>query len=424
MAHEVLLGGTLLNYNLDFFDGGFAPMTPSPRANIVNAEANMAYKIDAAGTLSLLTVHATSNLQTASSTVGSRRNLAAGNQLATIGAGVTGFVQDGTHSDAVSAGDKLCSQILASDVSHEVVLAALSYQFAGTSVTAGLYASEDVGASAGALNNGGASVTRYVPVIGAGDNSNTWYISTEANVQEVAVAAGTLSRFGTMVGSNTSTNAMSWTLRKNTANANQTLAIGASATGYIEDTTHSDAVVSGDLLNIASVSGAGTVNATPYFAAMTFTSSGNAVDLRQGMTRGSGNGFSASVANYLAIGGETVFVYGSESDAQIKYPYATTLAHLIAKYSNGSGSGAQALVLRKNGSTGNLAISIDPAVPATVHDTTHSDTIAQNDLVNLMLPAINNSSLSFAFLGLTMNATAAPASKKRRTVFSTINQAA
>jgi hypothetical protein len=195
---------------------------------------------------------------------------------------------------------------------------------------------------------------------------------------------------------------MSLTFRKGGVNGNQVISIGASTTGYVEDTTHTDSVTSGDLIDTAGVSGAGTVNANVCFAVMTFTSSGTAVDIRQGSTRVAAQGFSNTVTNYLKICGGNIFVFATESDAQTKMPFAALSSNLIVNLvSTGAGS-TQSMVTRKGGVTGNQAVAINPTVSGYVQDSTHSDSSAAGDLLNLMVPAIGNGNLAFNMIGLSL----------------------
>jgi hypothetical protein len=401
MTSPVYIGGGMDLQNTDTFTKGDVEPAPSPRGSkYTGTEGQVAQKIDAAGTWSLLTVLVTANTATNTLTLTSRVNSAAGNQTVAVTGGSTGQFQDGTHSDSIAQGNTLDLNAATSESANTTQLASLGCKFQGTSVTATILASADAAGGAGSLNGGSAGVTRFVPIIGTGDNSNGWYIATEANVQQKNISAGSYSRLGTFVTSNTSTNAATVTFRKNTANGNQTFSIGASSTGYIEDTTHTDSVVSGDLINVATTSGAGTVNSVPTFMVTTFTASSTNVDLRQGSTRTASQGFSNTVTNYMKICGGSLFVFATESQSQIKFPFAGTFSNLIANLVSTSGSGAQNMVTRINGGNGNQTISINPAATGYSQDATHSDTFNLNDLVNLTLPAIGSGSIAFNMIGL------------------------
>lgn len=405
MANAGYIGGNCANASFTQFSNKFSLAAPSSRSGSSATEAFCALKLDKAGTLSLLQIQCTTNAQSGSTTITSRRNSAAGNQTISVAAAATGIFQDTTHSDSVSAGNTIDYNISAPN-NATFAVATLGSLFSGTSVTAGFTAASDQNSSSGStVNAGNASVTRYIPGIGAGDNSQPFYTIAEATAQAVAVSAGTLSRLGTYVSSNTSTNSITWVFRKNTANGNQTISIAAGA-GYTEDTTHTDTITGGDLIDTASTSGAGTVNASSCFTVYTFTSSSAALDLRQGNTRIAGQGWSSSVPTFAPIAGDNVVNFSTEGPAQTQFPFGATFSNLIATVSNASGTGAQPMTFRINGANGNQTISIDPAVLGTVQDVTHTDATALNDLVNVRLPAIGSSStVCFKMFGLSVGGT-------------------
>ena len=399
MANQAYIGGANNSLSFAEFQPSFSQIVPGPRTQQASTETDVAYKLDAAGVSSLLQVYMTGNAQASAGTATSRKNTALGNQTISITAATTGLFQDTTHSDSLAKGDTQDVQITAPTTSTFTV-SVQGVLFSGTSVVAGFFNCQDAGNSGTTVNGGTASSTKFLPVMGAGDNSNPLYQTTESIAQEQVVSAGTLSRLGTRVPSNTSTNTMSWVFRKNTTSGSQTITI--TGTGYIEDTTHTDAIVGGDLVDISSTTGAGTVNAAARFNIMTLTSGSSALDLRQGNTRTAGQGFSSTVATFMAIGACNITAFATEAQIQTQIPFAGTFSDLIATVSATSGTGAQPMTFRVGGSNGNQTISINPASTGTTHDVTHTDAVTLNALVNLRMAAIGASgTLAFSMIGVT-----------------------
>ena len=86
---------------------------------------------------------------------------------------------------------------------------------------------------------------------------------TENRSQAIARASYTWKNLLAYLPTNTSTGVTTIKNRKNTADGTMVLSIGASATGLFEDTTHTDSLVTGDLIGYSIVTGTaatGTLN--------------------------------------------------------------------------------------------------------------------------------------------------------------------
>lgn len=73
--------------------------------------------------------------------------------------------------------------------------------------------------------------------------------ATEVLSQIKAIETATLSFMRAVVASNAQTGTTTVVFRKSGVTGNQALSIGTAATGAFEDTTNTDSVVSGDLIN-------------------------------------------------------------------------------------------------------------------------------------------------------------------------------
>jgi hypothetical protein len=95
--------------------------------------------------------------------------------------------------------------------------------------------------------------TDFQPLVGLGSKQ-----LTETTVQFKIKATGTLRNlFANFFVNDTTTAATTITTRKNTAAGGQSISIGAGLTGMFEDTSGTDSVVSGDLVNYQTAVAAG-----------------------------------------------------------------------------------------------------------------------------------------------------------------------
>jgi hypothetical protein len=201
--------------------------------------------IRARGVLSGLAATLTSSAFVA--TITSRKNSGAGNQSLSI-SNSNGIVVDTTHSDALSAGDTADTNSVTSSGSGAVY--GYSYAFAGGT------SKHDIGCTADTAFAAAASITAYHP-FGA---SISQALTAEAKAEAKMPYATTASNLRIQV---TANSAQTVTLgsRKNAGAGNQSASVGSSATGTIEDVTHTDSYASGDLINAQTVTGgSGTVS--------------------------------------------------------------------------------------------------------------------------------------------------------------------
>lgn len=212
-------------------------------------ETNVLYIVWAATTLSNLRVYVHASDSSQSSVVRTRINQANGNLLVTITAGTTGSFEDTINTDSVSVGQTLNyilgPVLLAGTGSCFFTLLQMKSTSTGRQLVVG-YA------------HGGSiafAVTRYGAV-----ESGTYPTAagTESNIQTEAQIAFTLANLFARANTNTLDGATTVRSRKNTANGNLLISIGAGLTGSFEDTTNSDSIVATDLVNYQVVSG-GTV---------------------------------------------------------------------------------------------------------------------------------------------------------------------
>lgn len=216
------------------------------------------FKLKVAGTLKNAAVKCTANARLNTTTVGVRLNGANATLVVSIAAGATGNFTDTTNSDAVVSGDLVGRYITIGAGTEAITLTLLSNDFITTDGSSQHIGTIDSITLAQAA-------TRYDSIEGLGLGA-----TTESDAQQRAIVAGTLSQLEIYVQTNTITATSTFSSRVNGAAGNCSVSIAGSTTGWFEDTTHSDAVVSSDLINTKMVGGAGGTSMTLWYYAAKF----------------------------------------------------------------------------------------------------------------------------------------------------------
>jgi hypothetical protein len=324
----------------------------------------------AAGTYSLLGLYVATN---ASGTGTFRFRVAGsnGNQSVSIGSGATGWMQDASDTDVVTAGQLVANQLTVSANNFTFGCWNTTFDNGGSTATT-FY-------GCGALDRGANTWQGVFAGMGSwigengngneGDSSSALNISGEGPVQQTVRAAGTLSNLAIYASSGTQT----WTLRHNTANGNES---AGGSTGLQQDTSHTDTLASGDLIDF-SVSNASGAVANAF---VEFASSSAKAELFSGMNGASTVFDSATVffepfTGY--IGNETA--YQTEANSQQKFTFGATTSNFRYVFGAGGSGSAITINLRKNGSNGNQSVSI--ALPLGLYeDASDTDNFSSGDL--------------------------------------------
>lgn len=220
-------------------------------------EATRKYTAQCAFTAKNLTVYIGANTRLTSTAFVIRKNGGDGNQTLTVGSGATGRFEDTSNTDSYSIGDTLAVKFTLT---------------VGTGSLSPYHAAIDLVSSGGdAVYYGGSDFSSqsagttlyYSPIIGA-YNSN----SSAAGLRAYPQIGFDAERFSCHVAANTLSAGTTLSFMVNGSAVNQTLSIGAGATGLFEDTTHTDTIVDGDGISFKSVCAAGSGAIT--FAHMAF----------------------------------------------------------------------------------------------------------------------------------------------------------
>lgn len=301
---------------------------------LLGTEALAARTIRTAGVYAGLYVRISANTLTGSCVVTFRKNGADGNQGFTITTGQVGQFHDTTNTDSVVATDTACVSAACAAGGTSISLIQFGFTFDATSNT--VYTS-----GCGQSGFYTASATKnYVRW-----SSSALIQGTETGVLQLrSRIAGTIKNFGALTTTNARTTTTTVGNRLNGADGAGVVSVSAGVTGFSEDTTHTNAVVSGDLLNRYVLGGASTEN----FLTNQFSEFESTAGEVQYMAAGAQT-LSASTTRYDHINGASVMT-ATEADTKRPLQFAGRITNgQIYVSANAASGGNSLLTLRKNG---------------------------------------------------------------------------
>lgn len=198
------------------------------------------------GVLSDFQVNIRVNARTTTSTARVRINGGNGNQVISVGAGVTGSLEDNTNTDTVASGDEVNQSITLGTGTGNFRYFTTGVLFTTTNNKTQILSGRTPGVAY-------VVGTTYFPTLGAIRVIDT----TEADVRYEVNQGFTASNYSAYISVNGSSATSTITLRKNGADGNQTLSIGSGVTGFFEDTSNTDVFTATDEINHSIVVGAG-----------------------------------------------------------------------------------------------------------------------------------------------------------------------
>lgn len=239
-----------------------------------------------------------------------------------------------------------------------------------------------------------AGATQYA-AMGAG--ANPTLSSTEANRQIKFRQAGTISKGWIHVGTSSTSSSSTVRTRKNGANGNITITIGAGLTGDFEDATHTDTIAAGDNMNWQTVSGGtGTMGINHYNVA--FASSGTGAY----STFVCGSALALTTASATRFNGVCgVGAFGStEANVEFYVRDSFTLKNLGIYVSANSWATNVTFKNRVNGADGNLSITIGSGLTGLFEQTSGSDTLVSGDRFCFAVTTLTGTSKSITMENL------------------------
>lgn len=349
-------------------------------SDVGDPEATYQVPVRTAGTYSKFTVINVASNVSQPHTVRFRKNGANANQSVSVPANTSGTFTDTSNTDTITAGDLVNVQYDLSSGTGDLDLI-YTYATFDTTTSSSLTVSKLVAAApSGFASMTGASAVYYIPLNGYLATNNT----TEANAEFKCQYAGTFKNLACRVRSNSRTTSTTVRFRKNTANGNQTVVYTSTQTGIKEDTTNSDTVAVGDLVNFSISNGTGTQAISWDYLSVEFhttTNPGTGIQVAYNQTAQSQ---ARNITKYLPITGVNLLT-DTESLAQFKMPEAFTIKGIGIKMATNTIASTSTFALRVNGSTTAASVTITSATAGWYQNTTNSVTVAANDLVNFIL---------------------------------------
>jgi hypothetical protein len=323
------------------------------------------------GTWALPGIRISANATTAASTATLLKDGVSTGVSITIPAGTTGWIS-GTGSLAVD-GTTALGWAIVNGGGGSLTMTAMSMQFAPDDAdTVSILA-----AHASSALQGVAGVTTYIRAQGSRGSD-----TTEAKATLRVPFSATWRGIEVIKVGNTTTGAVTVTSRINAAAGNQTLAWAASASDSKEDTTHTDTVTDGDLIDWQSAitAGSGTWE-TERWTSRLLNSAGEFL-LAAGAIPGDGLALNNGL-NYIPVSGE-LRVNATEAAVQMPAPFDIAGKRLFVEVGTNTSLLPCVLRTRINGADGAQWIEIQPGIEGVYYaDVWATDTITADDLVCL-----------------------------------------
>ena len=229
-----------------------------------------------------------------------------------------------------------------------------------------------IGGKEGTLNT---ATTRYwAPTSG---NQMVTFTATESVSLASTERALTFSKLYVYLKTNTKTTSNpTITFRNNGANGNITISIPFGSTGIFSNTANTDVVAAGSTFTLACAynSGTGTLVFSNFSIVADYTGT-ESIAIFQ-----CSPGATFSGTAYVPIAGYSAG-NATEAQAQVKLPKAGVIRNGVWRITSNSRDGDSTLTLRLNGVDTTLVVTALDSTTGTFKDTTHSVTIAADDLV-------------------------------------------
>ena len=332
-------------------------------------EANRQVKWRHAATLSKLGIRVYANGTSGAGTFRTRINGANGSQSVSVTGSTTGYFEDTSNTDSIASGDLVSLQFVGGTGSSFCGSTMSTVVNSASSATVTKMGVKPVSG----FNTD--SATRYLPMVGAGTPS-----ATETDYKQNFNVAGTIKNLFVYISANSrSSTATTIRTRKNGADGNLSVSVGASATGVFEDTSNSDTVAAGDDFAFAGVTSTGGGNCIPEVIAVEFETSNGAGQL---LTCGATATVCTAGLTYIWPCGGQGANTATEAYEQVKAGIANTYEKLQVYITANSANYTSTARLRKNTANGSQSISISAGATGLFTDTTNTDAVTASDVIN------------------------------------------
>lgn len=337
-----------------------------------STEASRASRFRTAGTISKLYVVVSANTTTGgSNSVTVRNNAADTSMTVAIGTGATGAFEDVANTASIAAGNDMAYKVITgSGGTMTFRVKSVIFEPTDGAKTVTVFV-------AGNTNITTASVTRFLRLVSSITET------TEANTQYKTRTAGTLKNLAIRTATNSRTTTTTWRSRKNTANGALVYSILATDDNvYLEDTTNSDTLASGDNLNHQWTTGSGTQTLTVSNIKTEFETTNNKFVFLCGPLISVPN-FAAAITYYNPIAGGMHTTTTAEVNIQTKSRIPLTLSNLGLYISaNSLDSGTSTTTVRKNAADTLLTLSFGFGATGLFEDVSNVVTTNETDGIN------------------------------------------
>lgn len=377
-------------------------------------ETNWQTPLGTAGKVSDLNVRISANtIATTASTLTVRKGASNTVVTVSIGAGSTGVFTDTTNSVDVVASDLLDYALVTPNTSGSLVVRNISVKVYGgirkvvgesveqAEVVNQLLTPEKAQAflqASGTSQTISANTTNYI-----GTGTSTIVLSTTENLRKIKYrTAGTMTNLLALITANSLSVTLSIKQRKNGADGSGALSITTGATGAFEDTSGSDSVSAGDDLDYSVSAPAGSGSATLQYVSSLFDAKTTPGTITR-MVNGYAVALStANATRYCHFGGVLSTGQTVETNEQAKVKMAGTVKNLAVYISANARTNTTTVITRKNTADGNVTVSIGSGATGLFEDTSNSDSVAVDDLINLKFTTgSGNQSITFEWMGAT-----------------------
>lgn len=344
-----------------------------------------------AGVVSHLWYLVSANTVNATSTFRLRKNTANANSVVSVGSSTTGAFEDTVNTDSIAAGDILNFSLVTGGASGSIdgKLSAFLYNPNDGSTLFRSVASRVNGRT---YSTASTTFLEYLEDGLSGDSALTdartqvkWLLTATMKNLFVRVTTngrGTISTVGSRIGG---------------VAGNLIASIGAAATGIFEDTSHTDSITSGSLVNATVILGTGAGSLILTHIAFDFSTAGNQTQYFAG---GGTGAIATSITCYSPIQG-TINSQATESFFQLKSGVPATVSNMAVHVNTNTISAASTLKFRINGGNGNQSISITASTAGYFEDSSGTDSVVSTDLINLqMITGATGTSINLDSVGV------------------------
>lgn len=357
-----------------------------------------------AGILKLFTIVAWSNSVNATRTYQLRKNNTDANQSVSVTASTTGFFEDTSNTDTVSAGDDFALSIPAGGSSGTTSVD-ISLIFDATSNTVSKWTTTSGQEFFSGAEYAGASTTYRNVVNGFQENDRT--TTGGEDIIELTISTpGTWKNLGVHVNDNARTTTTTGRSRINGANGNMAVSIGSTQTGQFNDTTNEDSISDGDDVCYALITGTGTkiIGINSWMSEYETTTS---IGILPCGDTNIGTSFTTNVSTteFTRIFGRPSSTISTTSIIS-DYPMdrARRFTNLFISIDANTTDGTSTFRFHINDANGDLSINIPANTTGKFQNTSSFDDVIEDDLVNVsMTGGSGTGSISGSIFSLNTN---------------------